>query len=126
MINFLKSVINEMKNIKWPTSKTIMISAGLVIFICLFISLFLHGTDLLLNKTILENKAKWNKNNVVNIDTLQSATSTDILSATTSATTTNTVKSTPATSIINTEEVATEEIGEVAEESEAVPEETNN
>ena len=84
MLNFLNSVIKEMKNIKWPTRNVVLISSLLVIVICVIISAYLYVIDLGLRKTILNKEIKKESittdNNSIASTT---ATTTDTLSTTT-------------------------------------------
>jgi preprotein translocase subunit SecE len=49
IIKFFDDVVKEMKKVTWPTKDELMESTNVVIIVCLILSGFTYGIDMLIN-----------------------------------------------------------------------------
>ncbi|MFH0734223.1 MAG: preprotein translocase subunit SecE [bacterium] len=50
IVNFFEDVVKEMKKVTWPTVEELKESTGIVIVLCLILSLFTYGIDIAITK----------------------------------------------------------------------------
>ncbi len=50
IVNFFEDVVKEMKKVTWPTLEELKESTGIVIVLCLILSLFTYGIDIAITK----------------------------------------------------------------------------
>ncbi|MCZ6702883.1 MAG: preprotein translocase subunit SecE [Ignavibacteria bacterium] len=49
IVKFFEDVVKEMKKVTWPTKDELMESTNVVIIVCLILSVFTYGIDMLIN-----------------------------------------------------------------------------